>query len=743
MGSGARVVATGAVVRVTPERWLEIKALFAEAMELPVADRLAFVERACEGDPEMCEEVSSLLAAAEGTHSLPALRSAVAVAAAQAFGATNVIDPDAGLQSVLATALGQQYEIVRPLGRGGMGVVYLARERALERFVAIKVLRSDLAESQDSRERFRREARIAAQLSHPSILPLHTFGEVGGLWYFVMGYVRGVTLADRLRIEGRLPSAESQRILIELADALECAHKGGVIHRDIKPANILLDEESGRAMLADFGISKVQGSEESLTATGAVIGTPSYMSPEQALGSRDVDERSDIYSLGAVGYAMLAGKAPFADVTTVRRFAQEPAPLKTVAASVPEDLAAVVMRSLARLPDMRWGTAKAMRDALARAGGDASLPESLRELPTFGPYALLWAGIWTALAARPFRPFGDRALLLLIALVVPVGLMLHVKNISGDALRPTELARVAFWPPEWWGMWWPRALRRPKDLWARLPWPARGIRIALSAFIVALPMMILTRQWVEAIAGAPPPGVGQGWFVTTEVALVVGGALVTAAVLAWSLNKGLTLSESLLLSLGSTSPSPGWNSPAVARLLASPVDGVRAPEREIPGDYRRAIAEIVALLPSTSGDFAVKTRRASDDLFDAIERCDAELMVLNHKASGAEIDRLAAQLGAWEGEPVKSPDHEELTELVRRQLELVRRMRVGCELMSQRRARLFGLMRGLWTQLHAARNDIADGAIPEAGVRALCAEIEETLAEHDITSARAKPKPKT
>jgi serine/threonine-protein kinase len=185
-----------------------------------------------------------------------------------------------------------------------MGAVYLARERALERFVAIKVLRPDLVDHPDALERFRREARIAAQLSHPGILPLHTFGEVAGLWYFVMAYVRGVSLAERLRVEGRLPSHEALRILTELADALECAHRNGVIHRDIKPANILLDEESVERCSR---ISAWQGARcgDSLTITGTIVGTPNYMSPEQALGDADLDERSDLYSLGAVGYAML------------------------------------------------------------------------------------------------------------------------------------------------------------------------------------------------------------------------------------------------------------------------------------------------------------------------------------------------------------------------------------------------------------------------------------------------------
>ena len=254
---------------MTPERWQRVKELFSRASALPVEQRSAFVARACDGDAELRDEVSSLLRASEGGDSLPAARVAIAASA--------LLDRDASLRATLESALGQQYEIIRPLGHGGMGTVYLARERALERFVAIKVLRPELAEAQEGRERFRREARVAAQLSHPGIVPLHTFGEVGGLWYFVMGYVRGVTLAERLRVERRLPSTDAQRMLVDLADALECAHRSGVIHRDIKPANILIDAESGRAVLADFGIAKVQDESDSLTATGMIVGTPSFM----------------------------------------------------------------------------------------------------------------------------------------------------------------------------------------------------------------------------------------------------------------------------------------------------------------------------------------------------------------------------------------------------------------------------------------------------------------------------------
>ncbi|MEK6767507.1 MAG: serine/threonine-protein kinase, partial [Gemmatimonadota bacterium] len=219
--------------------------------------------------------------------------------------------PDDPQRAALERALGAQYEIVRLLGRGGMGAVYLARERALERLVAIKVLPPDLASDAESRERFRREARTAAKLTHPNIVPLHTFGEVEGMLYFVMGYVRGESLGERMHREGKLPPEDVRRIIGELAGALDYAHRQGVIHRDIKPDNVLLEDESGRPMLTDFGVAKARATGATLTEAGAVVGTPHYMSPEQASGARDLDGRSDLYSLGIMGYAMLSGRLPF------------------------------------------------------------------------------------------------------------------------------------------------------------------------------------------------------------------------------------------------------------------------------------------------------------------------------------------------------------------------------------------------------------------------------------------------
>ncbi|HEY9225012.1 MAG TPA: serine/threonine-protein kinase, partial [Gemmatimonadaceae bacterium] len=344
---------------MTP-RWEDVKPIVADAMELPASERSAYLDKSCGDDAQLRAEVESLLAAApDDSDSFPRARAAISRAWSSALESTS--HDDASLRALLETALGQQYEIVRPLGRGGMGAVYLARDAALERLVAIKILRPDLAALEDGRERFRREARIIARLSHPGILPLHTFGEVQGTLYLVMAYIPGVSLAERLRVEGRLSPDETARVLWELADALECAHGEGVIHRDIKPANILLDNATGRAILADFGIAKVEGAAEQITSTGMVLGTPDYMAPEQVYAGAAVDERSDIYSLGAVGFTMLAGHAPASDDSTYARVASRPAAIEKYAPDISPELSRVLGRCLERDPALRWPNAKSLR----------------------------------------------------------------------------------------------------------------------------------------------------------------------------------------------------------------------------------------------------------------------------------------------------------------------------------------------------------------------------------------------
>ena len=259
----------------------------------------------------------------------------------------------------LREALAGRYEIERELGRGGMATVYLARDVQHDRPVALKVLHPDLAASLGA-ERFQREIKLAAGLQHPHILGVYDSGNADGNLWFTMPFVEGQSLRDRLNREGQLPINEAVRICREAALALDFAHRHGVIHRDIKPDNILLID--GQAMVADFGIARaVGGSGESLTQTGMSVGTPGYMSPEQASGESRVDARTDVYALGCVLYEMLAGEAPFtgptAQAVIVRVMTETPRPLTSVRQAITPRLASAVSRALAKSPADRPATA--------------------------------------------------------------------------------------------------------------------------------------------------------------------------------------------------------------------------------------------------------------------------------------------------------------------------------------------------------------------------------------------------
>jgi serine/threonine-protein kinase len=283
-------------------------------------------------------------------------------------------EPTSTLAPRLSEALGTAFTIEGEIGRGGMGVVYRARDEKLKRRVAIKVLPPELAFQAEIRTRFTREAETAARLSHPHIVPIYAVGEGNGLVYFVMGYVDGESLAGRLKRRGKLPVEEVRRIMKETADALSAAHALSVIHRDIKPDNILLDGTRGRVMVTDFGIAKAMsgGTGATLTSAGVAIGTPQYMSPEQAAGEKDIDGRSDLYSLGIVSYQMLTGELPFTAPTVagilMKQITELPPSVQDKRPDCPEDLALAVTRCLEKDPENRWPSADALRRSLeARA----------------------------------------------------------------------------------------------------------------------------------------------------------------------------------------------------------------------------------------------------------------------------------------------------------------------------------------------------------------------------------------
>lgn len=315
---------------------------------------------------------------------------------------------DAELNALVERALTANYELDRELGRGGMGIVYRAKDRRLKRMVAIKVLPPELGFRGEIKSRFLREAETAAQLSHPDIVPIYSVDEREGLVFFVMACVDGDTLAKRLVEHGPLPVDDARRILREVADALAYAHARGVIHRDIKPDNILLGED-GRAMVTDFGIARAiqEGADSRLTATGVAIGTPAYMSPEQAAGDREIDGRSDLYSLGIVAYQMLAGQLPFQASSTaamlMKHISERPAPLDQVRPDVPPDLSAAIMMLLEKEPANRFPSAAAFEAVMA--GDMSQMPartaQSTAPQPAWAPPSTTSQASWGPPATSP------------------------------------------------------------------------------------------------------------------------------------------------------------------------------------------------------------------------------------------------------------------------------------------------------------------------------------------------------
>ena len=304
--------------------------------------------------------------------------------------------------------LGERYVIDRELGRGGMAYVYLAHDRRYERAVAIKVLDPDIATAVGA-ERFLREIRITAQLQHTNIVPLLDSGEAGSFLYAVMPFIEGESLRDRLMAQSRLPVAESVSIAVEVADALDYAHRRGVIHRDVKPENILIS--NGHAIVADFGVARAIGlaGGATLTGVGFPIGTASYMSPEQATAASPVDGRSDIYSLGCVLYEMLAGRMAFSGPNLksvlTQQLTSDPPLIHITRPDVPQNIIDIVRRCLLKQPEERYQTAGEVAEALRGALGE--LPRLSTPVPQVPPVEaeperggfLTGAGKWIVPAA--------------------------------------------------------------------------------------------------------------------------------------------------------------------------------------------------------------------------------------------------------------------------------------------------------------------------------------------------------
>ncbi len=429
-------------------RWEKVRATVEEALALPAQSRSSFIGGVCAGDAALLVEVEAQLRACErvagasdfldrpaAAFAAPLLSRRESGGAIEAPGASaDIFDPAAHTEEALRSALAGRYDVERELGRGGTATVYLAHDRRHARLVALKVLAPSIGAAV-SAERFLREIRVTAGLAHPHILPLHDSGAAAGFLYYVMPYVDGETLRERLARDGALHPDAALQLIREVASALAYAHRHGVVHRDVKPANILLQDD--HAVVADFGIARAVGRARengavldgvrsdgpaTLTGTGTTLGTPAYMSPEQAMGG-SVDHRTDIYALGVVAYEALAGEHPFGIRTPgemLRAHVEEPpTPLDSRVSGIPPGLAALVMRALAKAPAARpqsaeeivAGLAPARDRALPAIGHDANRKYRLqvgRRLLLAAAVALLLAGGGAVLLGRrtPAREAG-------------------------------------------------------------------------------------------------------------------------------------------------------------------------------------------------------------------------------------------------------------------------------------------------------------------------------------------------
>ncbi len=355
----------------------------------------------------------------------------------------------------LQEALAGRYSLQRELGRGGMGIVYLAHEVALDRPVALKLLPPRMASDPTLRERFMREARTAAKLSQPNIVPIYAVDDVSGFVFFTMAYVDGISLGAAIRDRGPLPAGEATRVLREVAWALAYAHGRGVVHRDVKPDNILLEAGGGRALVTDFGIAQVK---EATGGTGGdeVLGTAEFMSPEQASGE-PVDERSDIYSMGIVGYYMLTGRLPFEGETAAAVLAKhitQAAPLlNSVAPEAPKHLAQAIDRCLAKAPEDRYADAEELAAALSQSievRREIPMPlrvflkqkrEQLSGLPLWALFVVYSLVVVMVAAMAGESVLALSLLLMTITIgVVPIGMLLRMaRQLLGSGYGHQEL----------------------------------------------------------------------------------------------------------------------------------------------------------------------------------------------------------------------------------------------------------------------------------------------------------------
>lgn len=579
------------------------------------------------------------------------------------------------LRDRISAATDNQYRIESEIGRGGMSVVYRAHDLRLNRAVAIKVLPPELALDPAVRMRFTREAQTSAQLSHPHIVPIFDVGEHDGIAYFVMALVTGGTLASHLELRPLRAVEEVRRTLAEVADALAYAHLRGVIHRDIKADNILLESEGGRSMVTDFGIARAMESGARLTQTGIAVGTPTYMSPEQAVGEHHVDGRSDIYSLGVLGYQMITGRVPFAASNSMalllKHVSEPPRPILELRPEAPRALAEAIERALAKTPDSRWPTASAFREALLSGESYTAWRSEPREPVRY-----------VSPIPRSARREPQAA--------TPAG--------DGGAERPVD-ARPA--PPM-------PVVMEPPHLAALTPSQQEDLRL-WNGRVNLLDRVKFARRYALLTGAMVVAGFfGFAWGVAEAPPMVLSP--IVPLYMGWKLRRrGRSLRESglqlrrVFFRLRARSAFPVSAAPPSERELAKVASApVLAGEfgtviRRAAAD-RAAIAEIVAKMSKVDRALLPDVKPTVDALFDRVVSLAQAIHRMESDVDLALLADFNARVGSVRGEGV-TPEEQ-------RRIALLRRQRDSLDELSQRRAAMVRQMESAGLALGNLRLDL-------------------------------------
>lgn len=588
---------------------------------------------------------------------------------------------DDALLARCVKAVAGLYAIEAEIGRGGMAVVYRALDTRLRRKVALKVLPPELAFRQEVRTRFLREAEMSARLSHPHIVPIYSVDEAEGIVYFAMGLVEGEPLAAQLAREPRPSLAVVRRVLREVADALQYAHQQGVVHRDIKPDNILIEQGTGRALVTDFGIARAAEGDQRLTVTGIAVGTPSYMSPEQAMGEREVDGRADIYALGVVGYQMLAGELPFQATNTpamlMKHLSERPRPLAQLRDDLPPNLVHAIDRAMAKGRDERWTDADAFRVALAedapgapapRRSGSGSMglvpppePEPIDRIERLRQH--------TPLPAPPFPP-------------LPRDWMFDptTREHGKEALRQWREEQRR-WREERGA---PRLVRQElRDAAIQLGQHelqhqrsaeerVRRVRRKMAGGAVTIGMLAMINALTSpGFPWAIFPAIGISFGVLTGMAGLWADGIPVRNIFRRPARPEVSGAEQPLRRLEAKLPAPAASSVAAAVMESVPRDvleGRHGPAIREAFDARAQIRSVLARLPETEKSLLPEILPTVESLVDRVRTLAIALHALDAEASPEALVRLQRRISDTEAMPADAPERDRRIELLDRQL---------------------------------------------------------------------------